>query len=252
MTQLAQAKMPIRIACAQCPLRSLEHFRSFSERELAFMTGFKIGEFSAGPGASILKEQTNSAHLYTVLQGWAFRYKQLADGRRQILNFALPGDLLGLQTSMFGEMDHSVEALTGVTLCVFARERFWQLFEAHPGLGFDVTWLSTQEERTLGQYLTAVGQRSARSRLAFVLLQLYRRCEPTNMAGANRMPAPFTQQHLADLLGLWLVHTNKTIRRLADEGLLSWKKGVIEFLDRDFLVELAEIEDKPVPIRPFI
>ena len=252
MSQLAQAKMPIRVECTQCPLAPLEHFRPFSEHELEFMLSFKIGEFTAEAGVNILKEQTNSAHLFTVLEGWAFRYKTLEDGSRQVLNFALPGDLLGLQTSMFGEMDHSVDALTSITLCVFARDRFWELYQEFPSLAFDVTWLATHDERTLGQFLAAVGQRSARSRLAFALLQLYRRCEAIELASANRMRVPFTQQHIADLLGLSLVHTNKTIKRLADDKLLSWRKGVIQILDRNRLIELAEFDNSPASIRPFI
>ena len=163
------------------------------------MLSFKMGELSVEPGTSVLKEKSNSPHLYTVLEGWCFRYRTLVDGSRQLLNFALPGDMIGLQTSMFGEIDHSVDALTNLTLCVFSRERIWELYQNHPSLAFDVTWLATREERILGEYLTAVGQRTAMSRLAFVLLQLYRRCEPINLARNNRMPVPFTQQHLADL-----------------------------------------------------
>jgi CRP-like cAMP-binding protein len=216
------------------------------------MLSFKMGELTVEAGASILKEKTSSPHLFTVLQGWCFRYRTLADGSGQLLNFALPGDMIGLQSSMFGEIDHSVDALTHMTLCVFSRERIWELFQKHPGLAFDVTWLATREERILGEYLTAVGQRTAQSRLAFVLMQLYRRCEPLNLAGSNQMPVPFTQQHLADLIGLSLVHTNKTLRRLSDKGYSSWQKGVIKFLKPEALAEIAELEERPATGRPFI
>jgi CRP/FNR family transcriptional regulator, anaerobic regulatory protein len=252
MKQVDQSKIPLKIKCTECPLRLLEYFREFSQQELDFMVSFKMGELTVEPGTGILKEKTNSPHLYTVLQGWCFRYRTLADGSRQLLNFALPGDMIGLQSSMFGEVDHSVDALTNLTLCVFSRERIWELFQHHPSLAFDVTWLATREERILGEYLTAVGQRTAQSRLAFVLMQLYRRCEPINLAGSNRMPVPFTQQHLADLIGLSLVHTNKTLRRLTDRGYLSWQKGMIRFLKPEALAEIAELEEGPARGRPFI
>jgi CRP-like cAMP-binding protein len=97
--------------------------RDFSAEELAFMLSFKSGELSVAAGTTVLMEGTTSPHLYTVLSGWGIRYKALADGRRQILNFVLPADFIGLQAAILDEMQHSVEALTDVVLCVFPRER---------------------------------------------------------------------------------------------------------------------------------
>jgi len=68
-------------------------------------------------GASFLRKGTSSEHLFTV-RGWAFRYKMLDDGRRQILNYALPADMVGLQGRLMREMEHSVEALMPLVLCV--------------------------------------------------------------------------------------------------------------------------------------
>src|SRR5262245_19277024 len=108
-----------RVPCQNCPLRILPRFRAFSPEELTFVSTFKKGELVAEAGSMILSEGSHSAHLFTILSGWAFRYKMLQDGRRQIVNYALPGDLLGLQGSVIGEMQHSVEALSPVVLCVF-------------------------------------------------------------------------------------------------------------------------------------
>ena len=80
-------------SCADCPLQTRDEFRKFCPKELEFITRFKTGELSVDPGATILVEGSHSAHLFTVLSGWGFRYKTLEDGRRQILNFVMPGDL---------------------------------------------------------------------------------------------------------------------------------------------------------------
>src|SRR4029079_6053041 len=90
------------------------------------------GQLNVEAGASIRLQGANSAHLYTILSGWTFRYKTLPDGRRQILNYALPSDLIGLQGSVNDEMQHSVEALTDVMLCVFPREKLWDLYSNYP------------------------------------------------------------------------------------------------------------------------
>src|SRR6266567_5043593 len=157
---------PWKVPCEDCPLRRKAVFREFSESELEFVKEFKAGELNVETGTTVLLEGTNSAHLYTVLSGWAFRYKTLPDGRRQILNFALPGDFLGLQGSVNDEMQHSIEALTDMKLCVFPREKLWDLYRDYPSLAFDVTWLAAREEQVLDEHLLSVGRRTSMERLA--------------------------------------------------------------------------------------
>src|SRR3546814_4861040 len=76
-----------------------------------------------------------SPHLYTLLRGIAFRFKELEDGRRQIVNYLFPGDLVGLQGAMAEPLGHGVEALTPVTLCVLPRGKLYEIFRVHPELG---------------------------------------------------------------------------------------------------------------------
>src|SRR6185312_3020288 len=113
------------------------------------------------PRATILQEGTSTTYLFTVLIGWAFRYKTLPDGRRQILNFALPGDFIGLQAVLDKEVQHSVEALTDAVFCIFPREKLWTLYTSHPSLAFDITWLASREEQILDEHLVSIGRRSA-------------------------------------------------------------------------------------------
>lgn len=135
--------------CAQCPLRRCTALRAFTPEELAFVQALKTDELRVDPGISFLREGASSEYLYTVLQGWAFRYKMLPDGRRQILNYALPADMVGLQGSLMREMEHSVAALTPLTLCVFPRAKLRELYSKFPSLAFDVTWLAAREEQLI-------------------------------------------------------------------------------------------------------
>ena len=242
-----------RVPCEKCPLRAVECLREFTAKELEFVSNFKSGELNVEAGASILLQSTNSAHLYTVLSGWAFRYKTLPDGRRQILNYALPSDLLGLQGSVNDEMQHSVEALTDTTLCVFPREKLWALYTDYPTLAFDVTWLAAREEQMLDEGLLSVGRRTAIERLAYLLLTLFQRGEEVGLVKGNSIQFPFTQQHVADTLGMSLVHTNKTLQRLARTKTMRWKERRFEILDREALIKVAKFE-RPLPRarRPFI
>lgn len=242
-----------KVPCEKCPLRGVESLREFDAKELDFVSRFKSGELHVEAGTNILQQGTNSAHIYTILSGWAFRYKTLQDGRRQIVNYALPADFLGLQGSVNDEMQHSVEALTDVMLCVFPREKLWSLYTDYPTLAFDITWLAAREEQILDEGLLSVGRRSAMERLAYLLLSMFLRAEEIGLTKGNRMIFPFTQQHVADTLGLSLVHTNKTLQRLQATKTLRWKERRFELLDREGLTKLANCEPpQQRPRRPFI
>src|SRR6476469_677173 len=226
------------LPCEQCPLRRQPALREFSAEELAFVKQFKTDELRVDPGISFLREGARSEQLYTVLSGWAFRYKMLDDGRRQILNYALPADMVGLQGALMNEMEHSVEALTPLTLCVFPRTKLWDLYSRFPSLAFDITWLAAREEQLIDQHLLSVGRRSALERTAYLLLHLFVRAQEAGMVKDNTIQFPFTQQHLADTLGMSLVHTNKTLKRLLQSNAVRWKDRVFELVDRASLVEI--------------
>jgi CRP-like cAMP-binding protein len=241
-----------RTPCSQCPLRALDTFRDFTPKELDFVSQFKSGELSVERGATILVEGMHSAHLFTVLTGWGFRYKLLSDGRRQIMNYILPGDLIGLQGGVMGEMEHSVEALSAVTLCVFERSKLDRIFERHPSLAYDLTWIAAREERILDENLLSIGRRSALERTAYLLSFIHQRARAVGMTGPNRKVIPITQQHVADTLGLSLVHTNKTLRKLADRKLMRWHERGCEILDADTLLSISGWEGLKEHQRPFI
>jgi len=238
--------------CEKCPLRPLPVFREFEKQELAFISTFKKGELAVDKGATVLVEGSHSAHLYTVLSGWAFRYKLLSDGRRQILNYLMPGDLIGLQGSVMGEMQHSVEALSPMLLCVFEREYLHELYRNHPGLAYDITWIASREERMLDENLLSIGRRSAIERAAYLIAFIGSRAKVVGLNGKSPVQIPITQQHVADTLGLSLVHTNKTIRKLMDRKLIVWRDGGCEVVDNEGLQTLARWEGLSEGRRPLI
>jgi len=239
-------------SCERCPLRPLAPFRAFTAEELTFIGQFKKGELSVDKGATVLVEGNHSPHLYTVLSGWGFRYKLLPDGRRQILNFLVPGDLIGLQAALMNEMQHSVEALSPMLLCVFERERLKTLYSNHPDLAFDVTWLASREEQMLDEHLLSVGRRSAIERAAYLLSFIEQRARAVKLLDGRRSRIPITQQHIADTLGLSIVHTNKTLRKLAARKLISWGDGGCEVLDAQGLLSIAGWEGLSERKRPLL
>lgn len=233
------------IRCEKCPLRSRKAFKNLSDEELAFMDRFKTGELHVEAGTPVVIEGSKSPHFHTVLSGAALRTKLLPDGRRQVVNFVFPGDLVGLQSSLLGEMAHGVEAATDMKLCVFSRDRLWELFRSSPARAFDLTWLAATEERSLGEMLLSAGRRDAKERVAALLLFIGRRAEESAFAASRlETPFPFRQQDVADAAGLSLVHTNKMLQALRAEKLIRIAERRLTILDEARLkaVAVADIE----------
>lgn len=238
--------------CENCPLRKKDAFIPFTSEEVRFMQKFKVGELVVEPGTTILMEGSNAPQLFTALHGLGLRYKLLETGQRQVVSFLLPGDFVGLQAGIMGEMGHSVEATTRMTLCVFDRNEIWTLFKTYPERAFDLTWLAASEEQALGEVLASVGQRTALAAVAWVLLRLSRRGERLGLMQNGAMPLPYRQQDLADALGLSLVHTNKTLAKLRDRQLALWSDGRLVVHDDVELSRLAGVDLAPVRARPLI
>jgi CRP/FNR family transcriptional regulator len=243
-----------RTSCRALPVPCAPFRRSGANtaEEIAFIEGMRLGQVRAAAGATIVEEGADSAPIFSLFSGWAFRYKTLSDGRRQILNFLLPGDVIGFQAHMLGESAHGVEALTEVRLCRHARPKIWTLYRNHPELAFDATWLMAKEESLVDEILTSVGQRSASSRIAMLLVYLFKRARSLDPLSGESVRIPLTQQHIADGLGLSLVHTNKTLRRLQKQGLFRFDQQGLELFDLTSLQRLADYYGAPLAKRPLL
>ena len=252
MHTLLSPAIPCPPACASCRLRKTDAFTPVSADELAFMESFRSGTLALQAGSILIHEQKPGGKLFTLYAGWAFRYKTLSDGRRQILNFLLPGDLIGLQQQFGDSAMHGIEAVTDVSLCVFPRDGLWALFRRFPSLGYDVTWLAAREEGMVDDNLLTAGRRNAAERVAMLLMHLYRRLEHLGLAQDGSVEFPINQQHIADTLGLSLVHTNKTMRRLQQLGLHEIRNGRLWLRNPKALQRLADYYDAPLRKVPLL
>ncbi|HEX3506091.1 MAG TPA: Crp/Fnr family transcriptional regulator [Xanthobacteraceae bacterium] len=220
--------------------------------ELASIQEIKSEHLEIPAGSVIISAGDAAPEIYTLYAGWAFRYKMLSDGRRQILAFLLPGDLLGLQAAMFDAALFGIDALTDVQLCVLPRKKVWALFGKMPGLAFDVAWLGSRSESFVDENLTSVGRRTSAERIAALIVTLYKRAKVLGMVDGETFAFPLTQQHIADALGLSLVHTNKTLAKLRRVGMFKQHNGTMTLINPRVLERVAQHFDEEVPMRPLI
>ena len=191
----------------------------------------------APAGALLLAEGDIPSSAEVIRSGWAAGYKSLDDGRRQIVSFLLPGDLIGIPPGIAGVASATVEAITAV-----------QLQSAGPADWGDATSpnlsaLAAVQKLQMEDMLLSVGQRDAVERTAALLLDLFDRAAARQMVQTGTLAMPLTQSHLSAALGLTVVHVNRVIGTLKRAAIIELSRGRVEVIDRDRLARAAR---KPV------
>jgi CRP/FNR family transcriptional regulator len=189
-------------------------------------------------GESLFLQGDKVRWIWMLREGWAFRYQSLEDGRRQIVDFVLPGDVLGIGTS--SQMPYGVEALSPCTWVTMSRESFLARLTQEPALSVKlVNMLSAGQVRAFEQ-MTSVGRRTARERVAHLLLDLARRAQ-TSAADGERFEVtmPLMLSHIGDALGLATETVCRCLGELKRAGILVFSAGRLEVLDLDGLSDLV-------------
>jgi CRP-like cAMP-binding protein len=163
----------------------------------------------------------------------------LSDGRRQIVNFMLPGDCFDLQAALSARSDHAVVALTPVRLRRASVQAFLAAVRANAALASAFWWVALQEEAILREQIVRIGKRGARERVAHLLLELRRRQLAAGLDEAVASQAPVTREVLADALGLSRVHVSRAVAALVNSGLVSVRQRMVTVEDYDGLVALC-------------
>jgi CRP-like cAMP-binding protein len=182
-----------------------------------------------------------SETIYNLVDGWMFRYTLLEDGRRQILDFVLPGAVLGFHpahTTTFG-----IEALTDATVCVIPHRAIEPLSQRHPELAVRLARLIARDRSMAFDHLTSLGRHTARERVAHLLLELYIRSRarwPETRVEELRLP--LTQEHIGDATGLTFVHVSRVLRDLRQDGIVEFHYRRLRILDPDKLIDVAGID----------
>lgn len=240
--------------CEGCPLRRHPGFQDFSDIELDFMATLKAEHRRMPAGTDLFSQGEAPTHIYTVFSGWAYRYRLLGDGRRQILNIVLPGDLLGLPGAAGGRHPHSVRAVTDAEFCALSLSRLPELVQRNDTLPLRLLWLASQEHRMLERLIVAMGLCTTEEAVAGIVVELRDRLERRGMAGPDGLSfeCPLSQSEIADHIGVTVVHLNRVLRALEARRLLRFRRGLVEILDKPGLVKLSCLheahEGVPEPI----
>ncbi len=228
------------VPCDACPWRRSDIFKPISAADLAAIKEFKRDHITVPAGRTIIRRENKPPAFYTLFEGWAFRYATV-NGGRQIFHFCLPGDLIAVQAPLTGRVPYAVQTLTDASLCSFACDAVETLFDRHPRLGLEIARMAAAEAALMEVHLATIGRRSAESRVAYLLAELYTRLRQRQLCAEGSCVLPLTQEHLADALGLSTVHVSRMLRVLSDDGLARLDRGQLTIFDYTGLCHRAEL-----------
>lgn len=228
-------------------LRRISYYTDLSDKDEARVRAVEGNEKRFDRNVEIIDAGQKLDHVLVVNKGWAIRYKTLEDGRRQVLNVLLPGDMFDLQVLVAAEADHSVLAVTDLEALAVSPATFRSLMTESGHLTLAFWWMQVQEEAFLREQIVRNGQQTARERIGHFLLELNRRVQivgddPGDEDAKDGFRLPLTQTVIADALGLTPIHTNRVLRQLERDALIEREKGWVLFSDPDRLAEICQFD----------
>src|SRR5215471_2095531 len=190
-------------------------------------------------------------NLCFVKDGYAIRYKVLRSGKRQILNVILPGDVIGFPVSFFDRSIYSVVAVSDLTYNICPLDAYARLCYEQPRFGLALSWLAAHEAAIYAEHIVDLGRRTPVERLAHFLLEIHARLLAVGRAEKTSFDLPFSQEVIADVLGLSVPHLNRVMQQLRAEHLITSRSRLVELTDMTSLQTLAHyqpLDPAPIPM----
>ncbi len=198
--------------------------------------------------AILLSENDRLSELFVLKEGMMMSYVLLDDGRRQILRFIFPGDVLATPALAYARSPETLMALTDIVVCPFDRSVMATMFATTPRLAAAIMALDQAERVAMTDRLAAIGRTSAKARVAALLLEIRDRLRTGDRRIGNCFILGITQEEIGDATGLTAVHVNRMLRQLEEEGLIERGGGRVTLLNEARLVRTANYIDRHAAI----
>lgn len=180
-----------------------------------------------------------SEEVLVLCKGWACRFFMLPDGRRQIFNFLMPGDIFSAISVFQERFSFTVDALTEIQITAFQRTEVKRRLSLSASLWAKWIDLVADEVRTADELMVALGRRTAEERVGYLLLHLVRRMSAKGLADKHRYRFPVNQSHIADTLGITSECVCRMLSRFRRRGILELSNGYLEVFDFDELERIG-------------
>ena len=187
----------------------------------------------------LVREGDVPTSVHVILDGYACRYKILADGARSIVAYLLPGDICDLNVFILKQMDHSIATLSRSQIVRIPPAKIIEITEKHPLITRALWWIGLVDDSVLREWIVNVTRRSAEQSIAHLFCELLFRLESVGLRVKDGFEFPLTQTELADTVGLTTVHVNRVLQELRARNLILLKSKSLQILNLNGLKELA-------------
>jgi len=234
MTMQAHKPLTRRLAAAD----------ALSDPDMDVLNALHDGAETRPPNDRLV-EAHQHAPAFLLVEGWAYTFKVLRDGRRQILKVLIPGDVSN-PAGLFGEPSRTaVRTLTPASCVALGPEAMDRVAAHDSGLAQRLAWrLGT--ERVDPQHVVSLGRRNAYERIAHFLVDTWDRLASVGMTNGTHYRLPVKQEHIADFLGLSVVHVSRTLTQLRDKGFARVERGTAKLDDIPGLMAAGDVR----PVNP--
>lgn len=226
----------------------LERIGIMHDEDIAILDRLQRRTRDYPAGCIVQRERDRIEFTRIVISGWAIRFQSAPDGHRQIINFLLPGDSIGLYGSFLDESDSGVELITDGRLAEFSCAELMDTFRESARLGAALCWLGGQDERFLEQQIFRMGALNATRRIAHLLIELQQRMLAGGIRAADAMTMPITQKLIAEALGISHVHANRCCRTLEKRGLIETGPHGVTLLEPGGLKAVCGYDEGSGPV----
>jgi len=223
-------------------IRKLESVTRLSDEERQAIESLPVRVRTLPAKQDIVRDGDRATQCCVILEGWAYRYKFLAEGRRQIFSFHIAGDIPDLQSMHIPLMDHTLGTMTQAIVAFIPHENLHDITARFPAIAAAL-WRDTLIDAALFiEWLISMGRRPAFEHLAHLFCELYLKQEAVGLAGDHRCPLPITQIDLADATGMTSVHINRVLKEMRGRGLITLHRQTLVVKAWDELVRASEFD----------
>jgi CRP-like cAMP-binding protein len=220
----------------------LSSYVSLSAAEISFLRDLHGSRRQIDRHRDIIVQGRPYRSVFILCSGFVWRYKILPDGKRQLLSFGLPGDLIGFPAALFENAVNATGSLSDVVVATVPFATLYDLFARFPRVAVALYWMAAREAAIYGERIVDIGRRSAYERLAHLILELLTRLKTVGLAEELSYVLPLTQELIADVLGLSGPHVSRMLRSMREEGLVTIEDHRLTVVDLESLTQLACFE----------
>lgn len=224
-------------------LHQFNQYCALSAEEEALLLELEHNPRKVSAGEVIWQEDALADQFFTIRQGWAYSFRNLGDGSRQILKVYLPGDIIGMRDFAFYQRLAGVAMIEDGVICPFSHQHLLRIFQRSAALTAGLFAVACRQQAMLTERLIYMGRRTAQQRLAHFLYEMYLRLGRIGAVDQGCFRLPLSQEQLGDTLGLSSVHVSRTFTAFRDEGLVLRDRHRVTLLEPDALARMAEFND---------